>query len=965
MNKILSCFLSIVMLALTISKGFAQETSISGTVRSSETKEPLQSVSILIKGTSVGDYTNQDGRFHFTTTQKLPVTLVISSVGFANKEVVYNGTPVEVSLDISYALGTEVVVAASRTPEKILESPVTIEHVSSGAILKSPAANYYDVIGNLKGVDVTTSSMTFKSISTRGFNGSGNLRLNQIVDGMDNQAPGLNFSVGNIIGLTALDVDNMELLAGASSALYGPGGMNGTLLINPKSPFKYQGLSFEIKQGINHIADDDRGASGMIDYSVRWADKVSNRFAYKIGVEYMYGQDWLGENKSNYLPGVGGNRLTGQSIPGTRASDPNYDGVNVYGDETTSPLTAVGDGVRGQIGATAAGAGALATIDGYLAANPTLSLSDFTSLVNTNPAFAGLKPLLQYMPLIYGSSSARDYFNGQNVSRTGYNERDVISPITRNIKLSGGLYYKITDKIEASLTAYYGTGNTVYTGTDRYSLKDLKMGQYKIELRAPDWFIRAYTTQEDAGHSYNATIAARYFNEAWSPSATEWYPTYATVYATAISAGASSADAHAAARATADQGRPTGYLLNNPMFQKVISTPISQGGALFVDKTALYNLEGQYNLTNLLNLAKSGTDILVGGNLKRYVLNSQGTIFADTAGKININETGAYLQVSQKLFNDILKLSFSGRYDKNTNFDGRFTPRASAVVKVAEDNHIRFSYQQAYRFPSTQNQWINLQVNAGQILMGGLPQLRDFYQFNSIPAYTAASFAAFAASGNPSVLTEQKFGKFKAETATSYELGYKGLINKKLLIDVYGYLASYNNFIGSTNVAQILSQAPFNYRIFSISTNSVGIVKTRGAGISLDYLLPNNFTLGGNLYYDALYKQPDDPAFITSFNSPKYRTNITVSNSGFGNGKRWGASAVYRWQDAFFYQNTFGAGNVSANGTIDAMVSYKFPKLKLLTKLGATNLLNHYYVNAFGNAYVGGLYYVSFAYNVF
>ena len=91
---------------------------------------------------------------------------------------------------------------------------------------------------------MTTSSLTFKTPSTRGFNGSGNLRFNQLVDGMDNQAPGLNFSVGGVIGLTELDVESMELLPGASSALYGPGGMNGTLLINSKNPFRYQGLSF-------------------------------------------------------------------------------------------------------------------------------------------------------------------------------------------------------------------------------------------------------------------------------------------------------------------------------------------------------------------------------------------------------------------------------------------------------------------------------------------------------------------------------------------------------------------------------------------------------------------------------------------------------------------------------------------------------------------------------------------------
>jgi hypothetical protein len=92
----------------------------------------------------------------------------------------------------------------------------------------------------LKGVDITTSSLTFVTPTTRGFNSSGNYRFNQLVDGMDNQAPGLNFSVSSIVGLSELDVDNIELLQGASSALYGSGGMNGTMLMNSKNPFKYQ-----------------------------------------------------------------------------------------------------------------------------------------------------------------------------------------------------------------------------------------------------------------------------------------------------------------------------------------------------------------------------------------------------------------------------------------------------------------------------------------------------------------------------------------------------------------------------------------------------------------------------------------------------------------------------------------------------------------------------------------------------
>jgi len=896
-----------------------QLTTISGTVKNVNSKESVAAVSVTIKGSSAGTFTDDNGNFHFTTTQKPPFTLVFSSIGFTTKEVEYRGQSIDVEMLPGYVLGNEVVVAASRVPERILESPVSIERVSSAAIRTSPATNYYDMIGNLKGVDVTTASLTFKSVSTRGFNSSGNLRLNQIVDGMDNQAPGLNFSVGCIVGLTSLDVDNMELLSGASSALYGPGGMNGTLLINPKDPFKYQGLSFEIKQGVNHIDSYQRNRAAFYDWSVRWGQKVSEKFAFKITAQFTQAQDWLANNQSDYVPGPGGDRTTGHVVGGTRTTDPNYDGVNVYGDETNAAIYPV-----------------LQLVGAALQAPP------------------------YNVPAPYINGILSTVSTSQYVSRTGYEEKYVIDPNTVNVKLGGGLYYKLTNDLEASLVAYYGTGNSVYTGTDRYSLKNFKIGQYKFELKSKNWFLRTYTTQEDAGDSYNATIAARYFNEAWKPSggSTGWYAQYGQAYMQARLTGASDMAAHNAARAFADQGRPTGFLPDNPIFQHIVQTPIVKGGAQFVDKTALYNTEGQYNFTDALGLAKSGTEFLIGGNWKQYVLNSQGTLFADTAGVIKINEVGAYAQLSQKLFNDYVKLTVSGRYDKNTNFQGRFTPRASAVVKLAKDHNLRFSYQQAYRFPSTQNQWINLQVNAGTYLIGGLPQLRDFYHFNTSPVYTVASVQQYQATGNPAVLVQQAFGEFKPETSTSYEVGYKGLVGGKFLIDVYGYMASYDNFIGATNVYQLATG-----RAFSVSTNSTGTVKTRGYGISIDYLLPRNFTIGANFYSDEITDQPD--GFVTYFNTPKYRSNLTWGNTGFGHKERWGFNIIYRWQDAFHYQATFGQGDVNAIGTLDGQISYKFPAMKSLVKLGATNLLNKYYINGFGNAQVGGIYYVSFSYNVF
>ncbi len=74
---------------------------------------------------------------------------------------------------------------------------------------------------------------------------------------------------------------------------------------------------------------------------------------------------------------------------------------------------------------------------------------------------------------------------------------------------------------------------------------------------------------------------------------------------------------------------------------------------------------------------------------------------------------------------------------------------------------------------------------------------------------------------------------------------------------------------------------------------------------------------------------------------------------------------MYKFQDGYRYEGDFASGNIPSAQILDAQVSYKIPKAKLLVKLGANNLLNQYYINAIGNARVGGLYYISFGYNVF
>ncbi len=902
MRKIASYVVTLLLANVVTIAAFAQNVAVSGNVRNSSTKEASGAVSVAVKDGTAGTFTDDKGNFKLTV-KSLPVTLLISSVGYELQEVtIINAEFTQVEFKPFSALGQEVVVSATRVPQKIMESPVSIERVTAANIRNAPAANFYDVVAALKGVDVTTSSLTFKTPTTRGFNSSGNTRFNQLVDGMDNQAPGLNFSVGAIIGLSELDVDNIELLSGASSALYGPGGMNGTLLMTSKNPFKYQGLSFLVKTGIMNTDGRQRAASPYHNWNFRWGKKVSEKFAFKINAELIQAKDWIGTDARNYNRPGG---LDGKTIPGDRKTDPNYDGVNVYGDETT----------------------------------------------------ADILPTLKSLPGIAGFLAAQGFKDTVlNVSRTGYTEKELINPNTTNFKVAGSLHYKLNLNTEAVLAAYWGTGNTIYTGSDRYSLKDFKMGQYKFELNNKNWMLRAYTTQENSGESYNATATTRLYNETWKPSAT-WYQQYIFKYAADLLNFVPAADAHNNARALADVGRPAANSAAfKTAFDGIRKRPIKQNGGQLLDQSDLYAVEGNYNLSHL---TKSFADILIGANYKKYVLNSQNTLFADSAGNIGISEYGAFLQATKKI-TDGIRITASGRYDKNQNFEGRFTPRVTALLKLAENNNIRLSYQSAYRFPSTQQQFINLQVGS-TLLVGSNSTFANYLNTGTNPLYTAKSVQ----DGSPKTIASTQV---KPESVNSFELGYKGLLmENKLLIDVYGYYGQYQNFLSRTNTIQAIggsiTDPASTKRNISIPVNAPEKVKTYGFGFSIDYRLPLNFTLGGNVASDVLKDVPVD--FTAYFNAPKYKANASFGNVGFGPEKRLAFNVAYRWQQSFFYQGDFANGQLPDVHTLDGQISVKLPKTKSIIKLGANNLLNQYYYNAIGNSQIGGLYYVSFGFNVY
>lgn len=665
-----------------ISIGAFAQTKISGKITDESTKEGLAGVNIAIKGKVVGTTTDVKGNFSLSTSIATPFTIQISYVGYETQEVVVNGSrsDLNVTLKEQAVMGQEVVVSASRVEESVLKSGSSIEKMDIRQIQQTAAPTFYDALVNMKGVESSMQSLTFRSINTRGFAGNGNVRMVQLIDGMDSQAPGLNFSVGNVAGISELDVESVELIPGAASALYGPNAINGIILMNSKSPFLYKGLSAQVKTGMMHF-NDPTGAptSPYYDASIRWAKSWNDKVAVKVNFAYLTAKDWNAADSRDIDANL--------NPSSTRNTNPNYNGVNFFGDETSSNIRTVANSM--------VSAGVL-------------------------PAAAvGLVPNI-------------------NVSRTGWKESELANYDTKSLRTNASLHYRLTDKIEAVLQANFGFGTTLYTAADRYSIKNFNIGQYKFELKGDNFFLRAYTTQERSGDSYATGTLGQLVNEGWGGGSPIWYPTFVGALVQARSAGQAESQALLTARAAADAKRPIpGSAEFNTIADKFRGIAIPNG-AQFLDKTNLFHYEGMYNFKNQIKFA----EFLVGAHYRTYALNSGGTIFADKDGrKININEWGAYAQVA-KQFADFVKVTGSIRYDKNPNFDGQFTPRISAVFTAAKDHNIRISYQTAFRIPTTQDQYIDLKVPQAR-LIGGIPEFRTTYNLTGNPIYTLPNVTAF------------------------------------------------------------------------------------------------------------------------------------------------------------------------------------------------------------------------------
>ncbi|MAZ06936.1 MAG: hypothetical protein CMM99_00490 [Rickettsiales bacterium] len=908
------------------------QTTVSGSI-TDENNQPLSGATVIVVGTSNGVAADFDGNYSITVDMDTPFSIEASSVGF--KPITFEvseSSTINIVLEDNTALD-EVVVSASRTPQRVFESPVTIERFGTKDIRTTASADFYDGLENLKGVDINVNSFTFKSINTRGFATFSNTRFIQLVDGMDNSAPALNFPLGNLLGMVETDVLNVELVPGTSSALYGANAFNGILLMNSKNPFDHQGVSAQYKRGItSQIAAGD---NEFQDLQIRWGHKFSDKLAMKINFGYLLGTDWIANSEEDKL-----NR-------GLYAGDYNHDGINIYGDEVAVNIYGVAQQMV-QLGLLPAGGEALVPSEvvsrtGY---NET-AMSD--GVAKSKKADWGI----YYRPI-----------EGSN--------------------------------LEISYVGKWGGGQTLFQGINRYSIKNFTMNQHKFEVTNDNWFARAYVVEDDAGDSYDMTFAAINVNRRWKPDL-NWFAEYVGAIVNGQLAGMTIDQAHVLARQTADTGRwLPGSSEFESALSEVAADPDLTTGAKFQDNSKFYHLDYNYNFGHMWDWAEvqvGGSarkySLNSGGTIFTDVdgpIEYQETGFYTQAVKKMFDErlvaTAAIRYDKSELFDGQLSpravVSYTAGEYKNHNF--RVSYQTGFRTPTTQDLFIGLDAGQARLVGSgvgNPERYVrDYSISAaGQAL--GVPAtvtITGADAYNN--SFSESSVRAFAATGNPALLEASNVDYVKPEQMQQVELGYRGKLSRTLTIDAAVYRNEFQDFISTQIVASplygqvgdgglsVLAMANSDFETWSAYTNSPVEVSSWGMSIGVATKIFGNFDLSGNYTKTQLeFDRVQNPDFATNWNTPEHKLKAQFGNTSIF--KNVGFNVAWRYWSEYLWEASFGDGIVPETHVIDAQINLTVPKWKSTIKVGATNIGGDEYFTAFGSGFIGTQYYISWTANNF
>tara|TARA_R110002049_G_scaffold56399_4_gene155545 strand:+ start:2959 stop:5676 length:2718 start_codon:yes stop_codon:yes gene_type:complete len=884
------------------------QTTVTGTVKDAKTGETLPGANIKIENKAVGTTTDFDGNFVLKVTDNPPFTLEVSVLGYKMEkiEVTKNNQKIEVALEENETSLDEIVVSASRTPERIMESPVTVERLDARAIKNTSAPSFYDGLENLKGVDVNTNSLTFKSVNTRGFATFANTRFMQLVDGMDNSSPALNFAIGNLLGMSELDVNTVELLPGAASALYGANAFNGIMFMTSRSPFNDQGISFSYKNGLT--SQDAAGDNTFHDVSIRMAYAFSEKFAAKATLSYLKGTEWFATDYRN--------TRNGEYAVGDRSLN-DFDGLNIYGDEVATDL----GGAVGRVSRT-----------GY---------QEVDLMKDYEAKSVKLNTALHYRP--FGDDRLELIFNSKfgvgNTIYQGanrYNIRD---------------FYLAQQKLELKAKNFFIRGYV--TTEDAGNSYDSRFAAININRKwksDQDWFTQYAGTYLVTGSHVAARAAAD--TGRLVPGTAAFTSAFDEV----------TADPNLVTGARFQDQTKLYHGDVNYNFQDLIEWAefqvggsyrrysLNSNGSIFTDYDGAINYD-EYGVYTQMQKKFLEDDRL------KFTASLRYDKAQNFDGNFSPRVSLAYAAGEDK--NDNFRASFQKGFRNPTTQDQYIGLDAGSAILVgsAPDNLDR--YTSSPLIVST----------AGQPLTGGATTTlsgRLAYE-NSFSASSVQAGAPVSSNVDlvkPEEVTAFELGYrglvYAGESrvtidVSAYYNSYSDFISgKNVLVPFYGTVGD--------NSLSLLALRNGDFKAFQVYTNTTADISSYGASIGLNTKVLGGFDLGANYTYAKFdFDQASDPDFEAGFNTPEHKVKLQFGHTELF--KNFGFNINARWQDEYLWESTFLDATVDSRTVLDAQVNYSVPSIKSVFKLGGANLGGREYFSAPGVGAVGSQYYISWTIN--
>jgi iron complex outermembrane receptor protein len=258
--------------------------TISGVVLDAKTNEKLIGATVSIKGTTNGAATDANGEFSLITGQKLPFTLIVSSVGYVKKEILLTESKVEIKLEETTNQLSDVVVTSRRRQESVQDIPIPISVIRGVTVEYQGAFNVNRLKELVPTVQFYASNARNTTLNIRGLGSTYGLTNDGIDPGVGYYVDGVYYARPAATALDFIDIDQVEVLRGPQGTLFGKNTTAGAFNVTSRAPSFKPTANFELSYGNYGYIQAKASISGPL--SKKLAARVSFVGTQRDGLLY-------------------------------------------------------------------------------------------------------------------------------------------------------------------------------------------------------------------------------------------------------------------------------------------------------------------------------------------------------------------------------------------------------------------------------------------------------------------------------------------------------------------------------------------------------------------------------------------------------------------------------------------------------------------------------------------------------